>query len=165
VATYRRTRNIEASIIDYIVAQLASASWTGINVVKGFEEAYGLNLPVIAVRSESSVTNHGEIGDNAEVRDYQVLINIFATDDGMRLDLKDFLIEVLRVGCVYYEYTTQKTPNGRNTVVHSKTANGRIRVLKIGDTSVKFDIEKDKLTVHDRYRHLLSLTVNRDKIE
>ena len=165
MATYRRTRNLEASLIDYIIAQLASASWTGIGVVKGFEEAYGLNLPVIAVRSESSVVNHGEIGDNAEVRDYQVLINIFATSDGQRLDLKDFLIDILKVGCAYYEYKTKKSLDGRSTIVDTKTQNGRIRITKIGDTSVKFDVEKDKLVVHDRYRHLLSLTVSRNILE
>ena len=164
MAQYRRTRNIEASIIDYLIDCLAN-SWSGISVVKGFEQAYGLNLPVIAVRSESSVTNHGELGDNAEVRDYQVLINIFCTSDGQRLDLKDFLIDTLKVGCVYYEYITKKSDDGRNTVVDSFTPSGRIRVTKIGDTSIKFDVEKDKLVVHDRYRHLLTLTCSRSKLE
>jgi hypothetical protein len=165
MAIYRRTRNIEASVIDYIIAQLASASWTGIAVVKGFEEAYGLNLPVIAVRSESSVTNHGELGDNAEVRDYQVLINLFSTSDGQRLDLKDFIIDIMKVGCPYYKYITQKSSDGRSTIIQSKTAEGRIRVLKIGDTSIKFDTEKSKLETIDRYRHLITLTVNRGKLE
>ena len=165
MATYRITRNIEASIIDYISAQLTSAHWTGISVVKGFEEVYEqkLSLPAIAVRSESSVEEYKEIGDNAEVRNYQVLLNIFATDDGMRLDLKDFLISILQPGCPYYNYVTTKA--GRVTSVTSKTQNGRIRVLKIGDTSIKFDVDKDKLVVYDRYRHLLTLTVSRGRYE
>ena len=164
MAQYRRTRNIEASIIDYLIDCLAN-SWSGISVVKGFEQAYGLNLPVIAVRSESSVTNHGELGDNAEVRDYQIYIDIFATDGGMREDLKDFIMDNMKVGCVYYNYITAKTSNGRNTTVQTKTADGRIRVMKMTETNVKFDIDKDKVVVHDRHRHLIVCTVSRSKLE
>jgi hypothetical protein len=164
MAQYRRTRNLEASLIDYLIAQLAT-SWSGINVVKGFQEAYDLNLPVITLRAESSVTDIQEIGDNNECRSYQIMIDIFATDDGMREDLKDFLMDVLKVGCIYYQFVTAKTPNQRGSVVQSKTADGRIRVLKMTETKIKFDIDKDKLVPHDRYRHLIVLTVSRSKLE
>jgi hypothetical protein len=164
MATYRRTRNFVASIIDYLQTQINS-SWSGITVCRGFEEAYGLPLPVVAVRCESSVTNHGELGDNAEVRDYAIYLDIFATDGGMREDLKDFIMDNMKVGCPYYDYVTGKTPNGRNTTVQSKTADGRIRVMKMTDTVVKFDIDKDKVVLHDRHRHLVVCTVNRSKLE
>lgn len=164
MATYRRTRNIVSSIIDYLTTQI-NTSWSGITVVRGFEEAYDLNLPVIAIRCESSTRNHGEIGDDAEVRDYQIYIDIFATDGGMREDLKDFIMDVMKVGCVYYKYVTAKTSNGRNTIVQSKTADGRLRTMKITETNVKFDIDKDKVVVHDRHRHLIVCTVSRSKLE
>ena len=164
MATYRRTRNIIASIIDYLTTQI-NASWTGVTVCKGFEEAYGLPLPAVSIRCESSTRNHGEIGDNAEVRDYQIYIDIFATDGGMREDLKDFIMDNMKVGCVYYKYVTAKTINGRNTTIQSKTVEGRIRVTKMTETNVKFDIDKDKVVVHDRHRHLIVLTCSRSKLE
>jgi len=164
MATYRRTRNIVASVIDYLTTQI-NTSWSGITVVKGFEEVYGLPLPAISIRCESSVRNHGEIGDDAEVRDYQIYIDIFATDGGMREDLKDFIMDNMKVGCVYYKYVTAKTINGRNTTIQSKTAEGRLRVTKMTETNVKFDIDKDKVVVHDRHRHLIVCTVSRSKLE
>jgi hypothetical protein len=75
------------------------------------------------------------------------------------LDLKDFLIEILKHGLPYYEYTID------NGEVSEKTENGRIRVINIEDTPVDFDTPKDKLDPHDRYRTLLTLTVSLGRIE
>jgi len=164
MATYRRTRNFIASIIDYLTTQI-NASWSGVSVCKGFVEVYDLPLPVVSVRCESSATNHGELGDNAEVRDYQIYIDIFAKEGGMKEDLKDFIMDAMKVGCVYYDYVTAKTSNGRDTIVQSKTADGRIRVMKMTETAVKFDVDRDKIILHDRYRHLIVCTVSRSKLE
>ena len=155
---YRVSRNIEASLIQFIEDQLVGA-WVGISVEKAFSRVYKIDLPVICIRCGTTSHDSTEIGGNSTVRTPNVLIDIFAEDDGQRLDLKDFLIEKLRGGCVYYDYTIT---NGQ---IISKTANGRIRVLNIDDTPIDFDVEKSKLDVHDRYRHLLSLSVSLGRVE
>lgn len=162
MAEYRATRNIEASIIDFIIDSLES-TWTNVNVEKSFAKVYTLSLPSVCVKAEKTIYDSAEIGDNKKIRSTQVIIDLFCTDDGQRLDLKDYLCEVLHNGCVYYEYTTSKS--GRTTSVSAKVANGRIRVMNIDDTPVDFDVDKDRLDVHDRFRHRLTLTIELGRIE
>ena len=88
--SYRISRNLEASFIDFLETTLAESpySWTGINVIKGFAHAYELPTPTIAVRAENTVYDKVEIGSNSFTRTVQVFVNLFADSDGLRLDLK-----------------------------------------------------------------------------
>jgi len=162
MATYRTTRNIEASLIDFI-KDILESTWTNVNVEKSFAKVYTLELPSICVKAERTVYDPAEVGDNKKIRSTMIIIDIFATDDGMRLDLKDYLVSILRDGCIYYEYKTKKV--NRTTVVDTKTANGRLRVLEIEDIPVDFSADRDNLDVHDRNRHRLTLTVELGRIE
>ena len=162
---YRISRNLEASFIDFLETTLAESpySWTGINVIKGFNHAYELPTPTIAVRAENTVYDKVEIGSNSFTRVVQVFIDIFASDDGMRLDLKDSIIEMLKDGLVYSEYTITKS--GR-TATASSTPNGRIRIQKINDTPIDFNVvDKTKLDQHDKFRWLITATVSISKVE
>lgn len=163
MAIYRPSRNIESSIIQYIEEQLTLGGWSDVHVEKNFARVFGLPLPSICVRAGVTVHEKVELGSDATTRNPQVLIDIFATSDGQKLDIKDFLVEKLKGGCVYYLYTTKK--DGRETVIDTKTANGRIRVLDIDDTPIDFDVDKEKLEVHNRYRHLLTLSISLGKVE
>jgi glutamate mutase epsilon subunit len=162
MAQYRQTRNIEASVIDFLRDELELA-WENVNIEKSFSKIYTLTLPSVCVRVGITSYDPAEIGNNKTIRTAQVLIDIFATDDGMRLDLKDFIIDTIKDGCVYYEFKTAKS--GRTSIVEEKEANGRIRVLSIADTPIDFDIDKDKLDPHDRFRHLLTLNISLGRIE
>jgi hypothetical protein len=162
MATYRTTRNIEASIIEFI-REILESTWTNVNVEKSFAKIYEISLPSVCVSSENTVYNKIQIGDNSFERNVSIIVDLFCENDGQRLDLKDTLIEGLKDGCPYYDYTTTKV--GRTTNVTSNPQNGRIRILKVIDTPVNIDIEKDKLDVHDRFRHRLSLTISLGRIE
>lgn len=155
---YRYSRNIEASIIDYLATEL-NGHFTNINVEKTFARVEELDLPTVCVRVGITAHDPAEVGSNATVRTPEVLIDIFATSDGQRLDLKDFIIEKLKGGCPYYDYTII------NGAVDTKTANGRIRILNIDDIPVNADADKNQLDVHDRYRHLLTLTISLGRLE
>lgn len=156
---YRISRNLEASIIKFIEAQLVLASWTGINVTKTFAKVYSLSLPSICVRVGDTAHEKVEVGSDSTKRDAQVLIDIFAENDGQRLDLKDFLIDILKGGLVYNEYTIV------NGAISEIVPNGRIRVLSISDTPLDFNTGKSDLDVADRHRHLLSLSVSTGEVE
>jgi hypothetical protein len=162
MAIYRISRNIETSFIDFLQEELESI-WTNINIVKGFSKAYDLTLPVIAVRAQNTVYNKVEVGSNSFTRTVQVFINLFCENDGQRLDLKDSIIEILKDGLTYYEYTIMK--QGRTSIIEEKEANGRINIIKIDDTQLYPDVEKDKEDVNDRYRHLITLSVTIGKVE
>lgn len=104
-----------------------------------------------------------ELGGNSTKRRVKVFIDIFGSSTGNALDLKDYLISKLKHGLVYYDFVTEKV--GRVSVVKSKTANGRLRVLTIGDNPVKFDEEPSTLDLHDRNRWCISLELGYSKIE
>ena len=159
MGTYNLSRGIEASIIDYITARLVAGGWTGINVEKSFRRVYDQPLPCICVRC--GVTEHEkvEIGANSTTRTPQVLIDIFAENDGQRLDLKDFLIDELKGGMTYYTYVISSGS------IQSKTEDGRISVRTISDDPLNFDLDKNVLDVHDRYRHLLTFGISLGKVE
>ena len=164
MASYRMTRNIEASVVDYLTAQFVRGGWTNITVEKTFKRIYGLPMDInkgaaaICVRVLRSTIIKAEIGDNAIWRKAQVMIDVFATSDGQREDLKDFIIDVFKYGCPYNQYTV-------TSGVASNTVAGRLRVLSIEDTPVNFNTDKSALEVADRYRHALTFSVTTGQVE
>ena len=154
--SYRPSRDIEASTIDFLTAALG-VSWSAVSVVKTFQRAYDAELPCICVRLGRTSYSRVEIGGNSYSRTPLLLLDIFASSDGQRLDLKDWVIATLKDGLPYYEYTTTKS--GRTTTVTDKTQNGRIAISEIGDNPINADIGRDKLDTHDKFRHLITCTL------
>jgi len=159
VGIYRVSRNIEASIIDFIKDQLIIDDWKNVNVEKSFARIYEIELDSICVRCGVTAHEKAEIGADSTTRTPQVLIDIFAHEDGLRLDLKDWLIEKLRNGIFYFEYTIV---NGK---IQAKVQNGRIRILTFDDTPVDFGEDKATSDIHDRHRHALTLSVSLGRVE
>lgn len=158
MGVYRPSRNIEASIIQYIEAELVG-DWSNVSVEKSFARIYEIELDSICVRCGVTAHEKAEIGADSTTRTPQVLIDIFAHEDGIRLDLKDWLIEKLKGGMPYYIYTIV------GGEIQSKVQDGRITVLSIDDIPVNFDADRDTLDVHDRHRHALTLGISLGKIE
>lgn len=159
MAIYRMSRNIEASIIQFIEEALASGGWSNISVEKSFARVYDNAPPVVCVRVSDTDHDHTGIGEVTTTRKPFVLIDIFAKSDGQRLDLKDFLFSALKNGIPYFEYETS------GNTISKKIENGRLRVLTIDDTEVNLGTDKASLAVIDRYRHLLSLNMATGKVE
>lgn len=155
---YRATRNLEASIIDYLKEQI-NLAWTGVTVEKSFARVYTISLPSVCVRCRNTAHDPVELGSNATRRSPIVLIDIFASSDGQRLDIKDYIISKIKSGMPYYEYEIE------NGAVKNKTETGRIRVSIDDDSPINFDTDRNELDVHDRYRHLITLTVSTGKVE
>ncbi|KKK83261.1 hypothetical protein LCGC14_2795160 [marine sediment metagenome] len=150
-------------MVEYIQAQLTAGGWNDVTTEKTFSEVYTLTLPVICVRAQDTDHYKIEIGSESTVRSAMVLIDIFALNDGQRLDLKDFLVSVLKGGCPYYEFITVRS--GRNSSVGTRTLNGRIRVTDIDDTPIDFEVQKSDLDKHDRHRHRLTLEISTGQVE
>jgi hypothetical protein len=155
---YRISRNIEASFIDFLTTNF-NTDWTGVTVEKSFKRIYSVDLPSICVRVGDTSHSKVEIGADSTQREAQVLIDIFGSSDGNRLDMKDYIVEKIKNGLIYYDYEIE------NGAVKTKSANGRIRILTIDETPINFDIDKSELDVHDRYRHLLTLTISLGRVE
>lgn len=147
---YRLSRNVEASVIDYLTAQLVTDGWSGIRVAKGFNQAYEGALPCITVDVFDRPDSRRELGTNT-LHKYIILeLRIFATSDGQRLDLKDWLTDLIMSGVAYYTYTIT------SGVVSAKVASGRINVLEILSNRKELT-NLENLSVEDKFRHLLTL--------
>jgi hypothetical protein len=149
---YRISRNIEASIIDYITAQLVVDAWTGIYVEKVFTEIYAGHYPAILINMPERPERRREIGSDSLMNNANVEIRIFAENDGQRLDLSDWILPKLISGINYYTYII-----AANGTVSSKTLAGKINILNI-TANRKENINVENLSNEDRYRHLISLS-------
>jgi hypothetical protein len=148
--SYRISRNVEASIIDYITAELTTDGWIGVRVEKAFAEVYRSNLPCLCINVSTRPDKRREIGTNSLSKFVNIEIRIFATSDGQRLDLADWLLEKVMPGIAYYSYTIT------DGMVSEKTLTGRINILEIVANRKEL-VNLEGLSKEDRYRHLLSL--------
>ena len=156
---YRPTRNQEASIIDYLKTNF-DEDWSNISVEKSFSKVYDQTLPVICVRLGNVTHNAVEIGTNSIYRSSQLLIDIFAENDGQKLDLVDYIVSKLKDGCDYNEYTIE------HGAVKSKTKSGRIIFNKpIEVTHINFSEDRNTLDEHDKYRSLITVEIRIGKVE
>lgn len=158
MSMYRISRSIEASFIDYL-KPLLQTDWNIDRVEKTYARIYAIELPSVCIRVGDTIHAKVEIGDDATVRDVHVLVDLFCTSDGQRLDLKDYIIEKIKAGLPYYNYEIE------NGEIKTKTQDGRIRILSIDETLINFGTDKQDLDIHDRYRHLIDLTISLGKIE
>ena len=149
MGTYRTSRNCEASLIDKITTDLLADGWVGIDVLKGFPQEYKGKTPFIGVEALKKPIERREIGSDSFLNKIIITIRIFATSDGQRLDLADWMVEKLMPGISYYTYIIT------NGAVSSKILAGRMNILKVLDNRKELT-NTEKLEAEDRYRHLLT---------
>ncbi|KKN22922.1 hypothetical protein LCGC14_0910320 [marine sediment metagenome] len=155
---YRISRNCEASFIDYL-KPLFLSGWGSDRIEKTFAEIAGIELPAICIRLGNTIHNKAEVGSNSTFRLPLILIDIFTRSDGMRLDIKDWVISKIKSGLPYYNYTIVAGE------VDTKVQDGRIRVTSIADTGVDLGVDKNTLQIHDKFRHLLSVSISLGRVE
>lgn len=151
---FSTTRNVELSILDYLETEV-EADWNGVSVVKGFNQAYKEKLPVVAIRHLREDSTRKEIGGTDLIDTHTIVIDVFATSDGMRLDLADYIKNKLKLGWPYYIFSKDSGDN--QTLV--KVQSGRNSVFEfLENTRVEFgqDVE-----AHDRFRHHISFNVRK----
>jgi len=147
---YRISRNIEASLIDWLTEKLEDGGWTGIRVEKSFAQVYKGTLPCILIEQDPEDETKLEIGSKTWLKNFFINIRIFATSDGQRLDLKDFITDLLEDDIDFYEYVIT------NGEVAQKTLTGRIVILKITRNEKELK-NTENLEAVDRYRNIISV--------
>lgn len=153
---FSEPRNVELSIIDYIETQVNSA-WSGISTVKSFSQAYKTTRPVVCILLHDTDSIRREVGSTSLNNTYNILIHIFSTSDGQRIDLSNFILNQLKEGCVYYEFS--QTSGSPGTL--SKTANGRIHVTQfLSNQKIDFGDDSDEW---DKFRSFISILVKKSE--
>lgn len=151
---YRVSRNVEASLIDFITEQLQADGWQGVRTEKVFANVYNGQFPCILVNIINVIPIRKEVGNYETLKRYLVAFRIFTEDDGQRLDLSDWLLEQLEPGIDYYTYTTKLA--GKKKVVDSKTIAGRIDIRRFIEN--KKELENiQNLATEDKHRHLITV--------
>lgn len=148
MAAYRISRSIEASLIDWLTEELEQAEFD-VRVEKVFANVYKGTLPCVLIQQNLEEFDKLEIGSKTNIKYFYINIRIFAKDDGLRLDLKDFITELLEDDINYYSYIIV------NGVVTSKMLSGKIVVLNILRNEKEL-INTENLESEDKYRHLIS---------
>lgn len=151
---FREFRNIELSLISHLRTQV-NASWSGVTLVKSYKQANEVSLPVICVRLLNVNPVPKEIGTVSRINQFGVIIDIFAKDDGQRLDLASFLTDELNQGFVYYEHSKDSVDTESLDVV----ANGRVRLLDYTQNQ-RLDFGEN-VDARDRFRHVIAVTLQR----
>jgi len=148
---YRLYRNIEKSIIDFLIEELEEDGWEGVRVEKSFAKAHDGTLPAICVNLEEPDISRIEIGSNQYEEISTVSIRLFCKDDGFRLDLSSWLLEKIMPGINYYEYTIT---SGK---ISGKVLSGKISIQKIISSRKELK-NTEGLDEKDKFRHLFQFT-------
>ena len=152
---FQEARNVELSVIYYLETQIG-ANWSGIAVVKNFNNAYKEPLPVVAISLGPVDPTPKEVGSTDTIETYTMNINIFAKSGGQRIDLSNFILTQLKTGCVYYEHS--QTSGSPETL--TRTANGRIRVYRY-IASYPLDFGEDGVDKYDEFRWIISVQMRK----
>lgn len=150
MGTYRISRNVEASVIDFLETKISDGGWTGIDILKGFPEEYENRTPFIGVEVLDRPVNWKEIGSKSIFNDVIITIRIFAENNGQRLDLTDYLLPEILDGINYYTYTIT------SGTVSDKTLAGKINTIEVSQNKKELT-NIDNLVKEDRYRHIFVL--------
>jgi len=152
-------RNLENSVKDFLDEEVFEDNVTDKNnalvpVRIGRKNSNDWSLPCISVYldAENSPTRL-YVGSNLRDRKFLLIFDIYATEEGERLDLASWLTKKLENGFRYYEYT-QDAGDPENP---TKTVNGLVNIdTFINNIRVKLGDNVDSVDAH---RHRISLTV------
>ena len=151
-------RNLENSLKYFLETNVTTDSVTDINSVAipiyiGRQNKQSWTLPCIAVYIDSDdLSQRLEIGSNKRLERTLIIIDIFATSEGERLDLAKWVADTINDGFTYYAYTVNiATPESP-----TKVANGLVNVDFLTNRRISLGQTIDEMDAH---RHQISISV------
>jgi hypothetical protein len=153
--TWELYRCLENSLKDFLDAQITTDSIKDINgtvvpVRVGRENDDNWTLPCISEYVESEASSKFEVGSNLTDDRFLIIIDIYATNSGERLDLARWLKEELKDGFRYYSYVINESSPENPT----KTAGGWVNVNFLTNTRVKLGQNVSEIDAH---RHQITI--------
>lgn len=153
---FTETRNVELSTLEYLETQLGT-DWTNVTLEKTFKRVYSkdVSLPIVCVRLADTNNLRKEVGSTAFDNRHIIIVDLFTTSDGMRIDLADYIADKLKDGWDYKAYSHVSGDNSQITGV----ADGKIFVTEfIANGKIDFG---ENVDVKDRFRHTISVIVRK----
>lgn len=150
-------RNLENSFKYFLDTEIQSDSVTDSNgdnipVRIGMKLDNNWSLPCISIYVESETDNKIFIGSNFIDDQQLIIIDIYATNEGERTDIANWITQKIKDGWTYYEYSPNLS-NPTNPVkvkkslvnVQSYLSNGRVRLN--GNTN-ELDAHRHRITIN-----------------
>ena len=149
-------RNLENSLKDFLDAQITTDSVTDINgnavpVRVGRKYDNDWTLPCISLYVEAETSPRLEIGSNLTDDRFLIILDIYATNSGERLDLSRWLKEALKDGWRYYSYSynaldpESPTKVAGGLVALNFLTNGRVN---LGQNVDIMDAHRQRITIN-----------------
>lgn len=150
---FRDFRNLELSTIEYIASEITANWGSSVIVEKSFAQAkkrWTTRTPVVCVRVRDISPVRKEIGSTNYRYETEVVIDVFGTSDGNRLDLAAQLTDSLKEN---WNYKTYSKESGIENPVGTATGD-KMRTFNWNQNS-KLEFG-DEVSAEDKYRHILS---------
>lgn len=153
---FRDFRNLELSTIEYISSEVFNNWGSTVIVEKSFTQAsskWTPKTPVVCVRLRDITPIREQIGSSSYRYEADILIDIFGTSDGNRLDLAAQITDSVKDNWTYKTYSKE---SGEDNPIGTDSGN-KMRTLSWNQNNkVEFGIN---IAAVDKYRHLLSFIV------
>jgi hypothetical protein len=154
------TRNLENSLCEYLNTELVSDEIKDKNGVQilariGRKEDNDWQLPVITLYADTKQSPHLFVGNTETFDTDLIIIDIFATSNGERSDLADWVKDKVKGGFTYYTYT----PSAETPDSPTKVAGRLLSVEFISNAKVKLG---QNVPVEDQHRHRISINVDKN---
>lgn len=150
-------RNEENSLKEFLDSKIIADSVTDSNgnlipIRIGRRESNDWTIPCITLYCESEVSQRFECGSNKRFDQQLIILDIYATDEGERLDLAKWLTDTINDGWRYYSYASDSI----NREHPAKVEGGWINVNFLTNTRVILGQNIDPIDAH---RHRISIQV------
>lgn len=150
---WRYKRDIERSLLIYI-RENVNNDWTGISVGLSFNYTKHTPPRVCSVL-DSGTHKKLELGTPSLNSKDLAIIDLYCTGDGQRLDLAAYLLDILKGGFPFYDFS----PNPADPDNLLKVQKGWVYVDFVADTKVTVDVNAE---VADKYRHRINCELQRN---
>lgn len=149
--TWNKLRNLENSLKDFLDGKVSNED-IDCSIRVGRKEDNKWSIPCITLYVESQTSTRLEIGSNKRDNLHLMILDIYATNEGERLDLADWLSAAINDGFRYYSYTQ----NESNPESPTKVAGGLVGVEFVTNARVSLGQNIDET---DKYRHRITINV------
>lgn len=158
--SWGKIRCLENSLVDFLNAELVTDTIKDINGTQivarvGRKEDNDWNLPVITAYVDNISLPKLFVGENTTLNTYLIVIDIYATNEGERIDLAQWVEDNIKNGFRYYTYT----PNVSNPNSPTKVAGRLIGVTFVTNTRVALGQNVDLIDAH-RHRITINCDIN-----
>ena len=153
--TWRLYRNLENSFKDFLDTSIASdglvdENGSAIPVRIGRKNDSDWTIPFFSVYMESETLDNFEIGSNLKDDRQLIVLDVYASNEGERLDLTKWLVDTINDGFRYYSYTYNSVTPESPTKVAGGWANIKFLTntrINLGQNVAKADAHRHQVTV------------------